>query len=207
MKVKTNLFLCWTKHRVSKACGGLKYSSVFFLASTPYCDVLSSTPQLLYPRERARSTSFARRFGKSHSRYKRCGEKKMPPHLLGIESRIPIRPVHSLVTILMELKLSKTSAKKSRWSMRKRIRKEKGNCWAEEIRRQKRSKIRSSRRRKGLRSRTRVEWQEMRRNENTMILEDVSSKAWCHLTWWICTNNSWETAASTFRVKEEKSSH
>jgi hypothetical protein len=30
----------------------------------------------------------------------------------------------------------------------------------------------------------------MRRNETITIPEDVSFKAWHHLTWWICTDNS-----------------
>jgi hypothetical protein len=45
---------------------------------------------------------------------------------------------------------------------------------------------------KGPSSGTRVEWEETRRNENTMIPEDVSFKVWHLLTWWISTTtNNW----------------
>jgi len=137
-----------------------------FLTSPSCCHALCFTAQLLYPKERAPSASFARRLGGTHSRYKRCGGKKMFVHQSRTESRTPTRPAHSLVTIMTELKWSKPKAKKSWWSMGKRIIKEKGNCSAEEIRRQKRSKISSLWRQKGPSSGTRVEWEETRRNDS-----------------------------------------
>jgi hypothetical protein len=65
--------------------------------------VVSFTPQLLYPRERAPQYPLDRRLGGTQSCSGHSGEEKNSQPLPGIELKNPDRPAHSLVTIPTEL--------------------------------------------------------------------------------------------------------